>query len=423
MEPQKLEHLLQLLETIQQGLAYLQGQEDAAVRQAVADGRRAVMAELEAALQQPLARQINAGALDDAAWLGAAYRVLEEANDPFEPQHLFDREFMQLLDHIWDTDEETLVYAMKDTLRQWKKAPNGKALYQQFVEYFAKYPLWGTLAPERGDYDTLKRRAAVLKRHSYDFLWLYRRLGDALSRRTLTAILANWTALDLSYPQTVKSIFPDYWEPDIFPDNRGEVLVDVGAFTGDSVAQYVRMYGRGYRKIYAYEVSPDSCAAMRANVEKLGLHDVVIRNKGAGSQPGELFLSRSAADASANQLSADARGERIEVAPLDEDLPEPVTFLKMDIEGAEWDTLLGCEKIISQQHPRLAVCVYHGYDDLWRIPALIDSMYPAYEMYLRHYGGNLIPTEFVLLCRPRPGAAAEATAATEAAAAAAEKEG
>lgn len=402
MEPQKTEQLLALLETVGQGLAHLQQYEDPAVRQAVADGRRAVTAALDAALPQPLAQQIEADALDDAAWLAAAYRVLEELNDPFTPQHAYDQEFWNLICHVRSTDAQTLLAGMKNVLHQWKQTPNGKAAYQGFVEYFAKYPLWGTLHPEQGDYDTLQRRAAVLKRHSYDFLWLYRRLGDALSKRTLSAILINWAVLDISYPQTVKSIFPDYWEPDIFPNNHGDVLVDVGAYVGDSIAQYVKMYGTGYRKIYAYEVSPESCETMRANVQKLGLHDVEIRNKGAGARPGELFLSRSASDASANQLSADASGgQRIEVAPLDDDLPQPITFLKMDIEGAEWDTLLGCEKIISQQHPKLAVCVYHGYDDLWRIPALIDSFYPDYEMYLRHYGGNLIPTEFVLLCRAR----------------------
>ncbi len=31
---------------------------------------------------------------------------------------------------------------------------------------------------------------------------------------------------------------------------------------------------------------------------------------------------------------------------------------------------------------------------------MIDEMYPGYQFYLRHYGGNLIPTEFVLLCKP-----------------------
>ncbi len=354
------------------------------------------------ALGQPLAQRINADALTDAEWLSAAYRIVEQLADPFEPANAFDREFLNLMQYIWQNSEAVLCRKMKDTLNEWKKTPDGKAAYQSFVQYFERFPLWGSLHPETGDYDTLQRRAAVLKRHSCDFLWLYRRLDDYLSKRTLSAILINWALLDLDYPKKVKSIFFDYWEPDIFPNNQGDVLVDVGAYVGDSIAQYVQVYGSGYKRIYAYEVSPDVCETMRANMDKLGLHDVVIRNKGAGAQHGELFLSRSASDASANQLTADRdAGQRIETVPLDEDLPEPVTFLKMDIEGAEWDTLLGCEKIISEQHPKLAICVYHGYDDLWRIPALIESMYPDYEFYLRHYGGNLIPTEFVLLCRPR----------------------
>lgn len=402
MQLQQLQSILELLGTIGEGLAYLQSHEDAEVTQAVIEGRRVVTRQIGTALDDTLAHRVNADALPDAEWLGVVSRIVEELADPFQPKNAFDQEFIGLLEYVWHKSESALVQEMKNVLNEWRKIPRGKETYKSFVGYFERFPLWGTMHPERGDYDTLKRRAVVLKRHSYDFLWLYRRLNDYLSRRTLAAILINWAVLNLDYPRKVKSIFPDYWEPDLFPDNKGDVLVDVGAYTGDSIEKYVRVYGDGYKKIYAYEVSPESCEAMQANVERLGLHDVVIRNKGAGSQHGELYLSRSASDASANQLSADeAAGQSIEVVPLDEDISEPVTFLKMDIEGAEWDALLGCERIISQDHPKLAVCVYHGYDDLWRIPALLDSMYPDYEFYLRHYGGNCPPTEFVLLCRPK----------------------
>lgn len=401
MEAQKVEKILSLLDTVGQGLEHLQTHEDETVRQAVLAGKKAVAAEIESDLGRSLAQQINANALNDGEWLGAMYRIVEQLADPFVPQNAYDREFMSLMTQLWQTSESALLQGMKQILRQWKQSANGKDAWKVFVEYFEKYPLWGSLHPEKGDYDTFQRRAAVLKRHSYDFLWLYRRLDDYLSKRTLAAILINWAVLNIDYPEKVKSIFLDYWEPDLFPDNKVDVLVDVGAYTGDSIAQYVHIYGKDYKRIYAYEISPESCTAIRDTVKKQGLHDVVICNKGAGSAPGELFLNQSS-DASANQLSAeDTSGQRIQVVPLDDDIPEPVTFLKMDIEGAEWDTLLGCQRIISQEHPKLAICVYHGYDDLWRIPALIDSLNPDYEFYLRHYGGNLIPTEFVLLCRPK----------------------
>ena len=73
----------------------------------------------------------------------------------------------------------------------------------------------------------------------------------------------------------------------------------------------------------------------------------------------------------------------------------------MDIEGAEQSALLGAVKTIQRYHPKLAICTYHGYEDIWKIPFIIESIYPGYTFYLRHYGGNLIPTEFVLLCREK----------------------
>ena len=114
-----------------------------------------------------------------------------------------------------------------------------------------------------------------------------------------------------------------------------------------------------------------------------------------------MFLETSGADASANRLRQEGSAqERVEVVALDEDIEE-LTFLKMDIEGAEQGALLGSERLIRSLHPKLAICTYHGYEDIWKIPLMIDGMYPEYQFYLRHYGGNWPPTEFVLLCKPQ----------------------
>lgn len=62
-----------------------------------------------------------------------------------------------------------------------------------------------------------------------------------------------------------------------------------------------------------------------------------------------------------------------------------VTFLKMDVEGAEEEVLKGARNTIMQQHPRLAVSVYHKLSDIQTLPELILSYYPGYRLYLRHY--------------------------------------
>ena len=46
----------------------------------------------------------------------------------------------------------------------------------------------------------------------------------------------------------------------------------------------------------------------------------------------------------------------------------------MDIEGAEYEALLGARGTISKYRPGLAISLYHRPADLWQIPLLINEM-------------------------------------------------
>lgn len=71
----------------------------------------------------------------------------------------------------------------------------------------------------------------------------------------------------------------------------------------------------------------------------------------------------------------------------------------MDIEGAEYDSLLGARKHIINERPILAICVYHRRDDFLRIPQIIKSYYSGYNLYLRHYSKHTL--ELVLYAIPK----------------------
>ena len=84
----------------------------------------------------------------------------------------------------------------------------------------------------------------------------------------------------------------------------------------------------------------------------------------------------------------------IKVVSIDEYMKdkEPATFIKMDIEGGEYDAISGAKNTIIKEKPKLALSVYHKATDLWKIPLSIKKLKPDYKMYIRHYSREIIDT-------------------------------
>ena len=75
-----------------------------------------------------------------------------------------------------------------------------------------------------------------------------------------------------------------------------------------------------------------------------------------------------------------------EVKKLDDVLSDKdITFIKMDIEGAEVEALKGAENIIRNKKPKLAICLYHRTSDFWTIPEMLHKMNPNYKFGVMHH--------------------------------------
>lgn len=76
-------------------------------------------------------------------------------------------------------------------------------------------------------------------------------------------------------------------------------------------------------------------------------------------------------------------GEAIKTITIDKHIKAnniaKVDFIKMDIEGAERHALAGATNTVKKHKPTLAVCIYHLWDDIIKIPELISSMNPGYK--------------------------------------------
>lgn len=69
-----------------------------------------------------------------------------------------------------------------------------------------------------------------------------------------------------------------------------------------------------------------------------------------------------------------------------------VTFIKMDIEGAELESLKGAQKVIQRDKPKLAICIYHKPEDMVELPLYIKELVPEYKFYIRHHSNFINET-------------------------------
>lgn len=172
------------------------------------------------------------------------------------------------------------------------------------------------------------------------------------------------------------------------------MIVDLGAYIGDTVLAYLEQYGEDcYKKIYCYEITPGTFEQLQKNLA--GYRDIDLRQKGISDVEGFMSLAVNAASTSANTLSDETGGE-IPVTTLDADIQEPVTLIKADIEGHEQRGAAGGQRPYPKGPSQALISVYHNNEDLWKIPRMIHDWCSDYRFYLRFQSSVLYPTEITL---------------------------
>lgn len=263
-------------------------------------------------------------------------------------------------------------------------------------KFLDEFPYWGRLKRYENDYEELYNRAISLKNHVDDYITLYNSLCDYRSKKLLYSILSNWYQFDFnSIEESFEKNFSHYFDLDIVKCDKNEVVVDAGAFIGDTVIDYINNYGiQNYKKIYCYDITQSNIEALKINLKNYP--NIICYNKALSNNQEPLYISQNSISTSANMVTQNG-SEKIESSTLDIDIKEPITLIKMDIEGYEKKALEGAKNHITNDKPKLLISVYHNHEDLWKIPKIIREYNKDYKFYLRCYGTRIFPTEIVLI--------------------------
>ena len=179
---------------------------------------------------------------------------------------------------------------------------------ESISKFLDNFSFWGSFHPTENDFSTLERLSKFLKENSEKFEKMYQSLEDYRSKKIFYAILNNWYNYDfINLEQVMEKCFSHYFDLDIIPSCQEEVFVDLGAFNGDTVEDFIKIYGDNYKKIYAYEMTEQSMRELKERVKNYPR--IIYEQKAVSDELGMGSIKIHEISTSSNQLELEEIGE------------------------------------------------------------------------------------------------------------------
>jgi len=236
----------------------------------------------------------------------------------------------------------------------------------------------------------VKKNFSILNDNLDKLYEVYTLLSDNESKKTYIAYLKY--LLSRSPLHIKKSNYPQYFHPSVRPEEE-DIIVDGGAFVGDTVLKFINNVPN-IKRIYAIE--PDeqnfqklikACNSYKNLV--IPIHAALWKDSGILKFSDGLGLGSYVTE----------RGTtKVKCISLDRFFKnrQPPTLIKLDVEGAEKEVILGGKNLIVNYKPKLQISIYHDPLHLFEIPLLIKELNPSYNLYIGHHTGEI--AELVLYC-------------------------
>lgn len=156
---------------------------------------------------------------------------------------------------------------------------------------------------------------------------------------------------------------------------KGEVLLDIGAHIGKYTLGMARIVG-DEGMVLAIEPNPANYQALRKNIQLNNLRNVIPLNLAAwdGDCTLELFTGHLAGHHS-TKIDWNLGANKVRARAMDDVLKEnevnKVDWIKIDVEGAEWEVLRGLRETIDKKRPRIVAEV--SYENTDRIKEFMEE--------------------------------------------------
>ena len=168
---------------------------------------------------------------------------------------------------------------------------------------------------------------------------------------------------------------------DIIRLSCDESYLDLGAYRGDTIQEFLSYTGGHYGSIVALE--PDKKTFQKLKDAVGNMKSIQLFNMGIWSDDCDMTFNASLGRGSS--ISSEGR-QSLAVTKVDTLFrARRLSYLKMDVEGAEYMALKGAENTLRRDCPKLNIAAYHRSEDIFSLPLMIHDLNPEYRIYLRQH--------------------------------------
>ncbi len=223
-----------------------------------------------------------------------------------------------------------------------------------------------------------------VEEHAKEFETVYSLLSDEISKENYIKIILGKMTGNIDYLFSAETPVSEAYENIIRPIACSH-YVDIGAYNGDTVREYLSYAGscsritafepdaRNYKKLCAY--------AQSSSISTEHFYNIAAWNKREMLK----FYARSGRNSAGTTSHMNVKFTEIQADCADSYIDCPCDFINIDAEGSDRNVLLGLENTISQYKPKISCAVYHRNEDMYDIPLLLYKLYGGCKLYIRHF--------------------------------------
>lgn len=278
-------------------------------------------------------------------------------------------------------------YDLRSVLMQKSKAINN-VIYFCNVCYEQYEPI---------SYDFIKDNAEKYKN-------AYHSLEDELSKKCMIGYLNSKMIDDIAYiEQCMTETKNSYFNNELFEIGEEETYLDLGAYIGDTILEFLEISQSCYKKIIAFEPEETSFTQLNDLITKKNIKDVALHKLGCYNRKTRLYFNDCEESSSITNSSSNFS---IEVTDLDSLIrDEKVSMIKINYLYGVMESLEGAINVIKNNTPKIAIAV--GFDAITLINVIeyfnklnqkYGNTWEGYYKFILRYNAAM-PSRLVLYAK------------------------